>query len=129
MPLEFGDLPVEIVQRIASHGPCESALALARVSRSLHRACNDRQVFKAILRNCNGYGGPSWDAVPLSNDSPTSSWARYALADSIARAWAAGNEVDRDEVPPSFAAWSPQLMCNSRESSLDILESAMLRSS
>ena len=129
MRFEFDDLPVEIIQRIASHGSCESALALARVSRTLHRACNDRQVFKAILRNRNGYGGPSWDNVPLSNDSSTLSWARYALADSIAGEWAAKDSADRDEVPPSFAAWLPQLMCNSRKYSLAILESAMLRSS
>ncbi|KAF9738837.1 hypothetical protein PMIN01_04120 [Paraphaeosphaeria minitans] len=42
------NLPVELLQRIASFLNCCSALALARVSRTLHDACNHRVVFRDI---------------------------------------------------------------------------------
>lgn len=82
---KLDSLPVEILQRIASYGPCESALALLRVSKAFHGACNNRHVFKSILIDCNGFGGPPWRSIPLSAESPTSSWARYAFADSKAK--------------------------------------------
>jgi len=115
MPLKLDSLPVEIIQRIASNGPSESALTLSRTNRCLSRACNDRQVFKSILRNRNGFGGPNWIPVPLSSDAPTSSWARYALADSRAGQWAAGDWEYQAALPVDFLVWAPQLMSSCRE--------------
>ncbi|KAL6720920.1 hypothetical protein ACLMJK_000019 [Lecanora helva] len=117
----FEKLPAELLQRIASLGPCESTLALAKVSKKVRDACNDRQVYIAVIKNCNGYEGSSWNSVPLTNESPLSSWARYALADSKARQW-----LDRDfsgeiEAPShqlslfrrKFFTWAPQIMAAS----------------
>lgn len=111
-PRKLDALPVEVLQRIASLGPCESTFALLRVNKAIYYACNDRQVFRAIVRNCNGHLGPDWTTVPLSNDSPMSSWARYALADSKARQWAAKSPTD---VVSLGLRWAPQLMASSRE--------------
>lgn len=115
MPVRLDCLPVEVIQRIASYGACESVLTLTRVNKTLCTACNDRQVFRAILRNRNGYGGPRWDNIPLSNDSPTSSWARYALADSKAGELAAKDQRSQTSLPPGFHLWIPQLVLSSRE--------------
>jgi hypothetical protein len=78
-------LPVEIIRRIAAHGPCQSALALLKVNRALHYACNDQLVVKSIINNGNGPSRemPVWHCTALTLQSPISSWARYALADSI----------------------------------------------
>lgn len=109
MPYKLHNLPIEIIQRIASLGPCESALTLLRVNKCLNKACDDRQVFKEIIRNGNGYGLPVWDAVPLSNDAPASSWARYALADLKAREWFCKDVADQLSLPTNSSAWMPQL--------------------
>ncbi|CAD6574884.1 MAG: hypothetical protein ASARMPRED_006960 [Alectoria sarmentosa] len=99
-------LPVEILGRIASIGTCEAALALSKVNRILHTACNDRLVYKAILDNRNGNGGQEWQhRIPLSMESPVSSWARYALADSRA-----AQDYTVSLEPRTFASWAPQLM-------------------
>ena len=104
-------LPVEILGYIASVGTCEAALALSKVNRTLHAACSDRLVYSAILDNRNGNGGPKWQhRIPLSMESPVSSWARYALADSKA---AQDHTVSLE--PRSFASWAPQLMAYHRK--------------
>ncbi len=115
VPLKLDGLPIEIIQCIASHGLCEAALTLSHVNRSLYKACSDRQVFKSIIKNRNGHGGPNWDIMPLSDGSPTSSWARYALADSMARRWIAKADANPPWLPVHFPSWAPQLMCSSRE--------------
>ena len=112
--LKLDKLPFELLQRIVSLGPCESIFSLTRVNRSIHRACNDRQAFKAIIKNSNGFIGPEWNLMPLSNDSPLSAWARYALADSKARQWPAEYPRDLAELRKSFLGWAPQLMAASR---------------
>ena len=109
-------LPLELLQRIISLGPCESILSLTKVNRNIHRACNDRQVFKAVIKTCNSFDGPEWKSIPLSNDSPLSAWARYALADSKARQWPTEYPKGLAELRSSFLAWAPQLMAASRES-------------
>ena len=78
------ELPVEILERIASLGPCQSALTLLKVNRTIHRACNDSQVFRNILSD---NAEPPWNTIPLPAEAPASSWARYALADSLGRHW------------------------------------------
>ena len=99
-------LPVEILHRIASLGTCEAALALSRVNKALYLACNDCLVYKAILDNRNGTGGPKWQhCLPLSMQSPISSWARYALAESKAAQYHTMSLNLRDCV-----SWLPQLL-------------------
>ncbi len=106
MSSKLDALPVEILHRIASVGACEAALALSGVNRALHLACNDRLVYKAIIDNRNGTGGPKWQhCLPLSVQSPTSSWARYALADSKAAQYHTMN-LNLEEC----ISWLPQLM-------------------
>lgn len=115
---QLDSLPPEILQGIASSGPCETALALSIVNTTLRLVCHDRQVFKAILKNRSGYGGLGWDCVPLSSRSPVSSWARYALADSQARQWALNEQTD-NTLPADFRIWAPQLMSSTRKSPSD----------
>lgn len=106
MSSKLDALPVEILQLIASVGACEAALALCRVNRALRLACNDRLVYKAILDNRNGAGSPKWQhCLPLSMQSPTLSWARYALADSKAAQYHTMSLDLKDCV-----SWLPQLM-------------------
>ena len=106
MSSKLDALPVEILHHIASVGACEAALALSGVNRALRLACNDRLVYKAILDNRNGAGGPKWQhCLPLSMQSPISSWARYALADSKAAQY---HTMSLDL--KGCVSWLPQLM-------------------
>lgn len=108
---ELDGLPVEILRHIAAVGTCEAALALSKVNKTLHTACYDRLVFKAIIDNRNGNEGPRWQHhLPLSMETPVSSWARYALADSKA----AQDHVLGPE-PHELASWAPQLMAYHRK--------------
>ena len=106
--LKLDRLPIEIIRRIASVATCEAVVALSQVNRTLHAACNDALVYKAIIDNRNGNGGPGWHHhLPLSMQSPVSSWARYALADSKAA-------QDRLK-PTSIVSWAPQLIAYHRQ--------------
>lgn len=102
--LRLDALPSEIIQRIASVGPCENVLALVRVNHALRRVCNDNHVFRSIIRNRSGWGGSEWQDIPLTGLDSTSAWARYALADSKAVT------ADKMSSPKLFAKWGPQLM-------------------
>ena len=104
-------LPIEILRHIAAIGTCEAALALSKVNKTLRTACHDRLVFKAIIDNRNGNEGPAWrHHLPLSMETPVSSWARYALADSkAAQDHASGPETAK------LVSWAPQLMVYHRK--------------
>lgn len=87
IPLDY--LPQEILARIASSGPAESVLALAKTCRTLRHACYDTIVFKAIIE-CQR---PLWkepkmlDVPTLSRyigQEETQAWARFAVADQRA---------------------------------------------
>ena len=73
--------------------------------RRCYRICNDPLIFKALVHNGNGHDGPAWACVPLTPDALTSSWARYALADSRLRRFESRNVM----------AWIPQLMASRRK--------------
>ena len=99
----FDRLPVEIQRRIISYGPCESALALMKVNKTLYETCNDRLLFKSIIDNRNGPNTPNRYSHVLSINSPVHAWACYALADSKAATWST------DQPPDRFLSWVPQL--------------------
>ncbi len=104
-------LPTEILRRIASVATCEAVLASSKVNRTLRAACNDPLVYKAIIDNHNGNGGPRWyHHLPLSMQSPVSSWARYALADSRA-----AHDRIASLKPTSIVSWAPQLIAYHRQ--------------
>jgi hypothetical protein len=112
-------LPVEIIQRIASCGPCESALALGKVCSTLHRACNNRFVFKSIIDNGNGrsFENDDWQCTAVTSQCSTSECARWALADSQARQLVElleGNarwSVTFDDFwLDEYTTWAPQIM-------------------
>lgn len=108
-------LPIELLRRICSFGLCESALTLLKVNRRLHQACNDRQVFKSIIENRNGYGGKCWTYLPLTLSSSVENWARYALADSKARRLMDGDgEWDDTNGKEGVDDWLPKLMASQR---------------
>lgn len=100
-------LPVETLRRIISFLPCESALTLQKTNRRLHRVSHDRQVFKSIIANRNGRGGTAWTRVPLTLESSIEDWARYALADSVARRLMEGEDESMVE---KVEEWLPHLM-------------------
>ena len=110
-PCKLDQLPVEILRHIASLGNCEAVLALSEVNSTLRAACNDRWVYKAIIDNRNGSRTPPWPHhLPLTMQSPVSSWARYALADSKA----VHLNPSHFEVT-SFVSWAPQLYVHHRK--------------
>lgn len=121
-------LPTEIIKRIATFLPCQSAHALMRTNHQFYLTVNDRLVFRSMLddlESSNPALTPLWISRVssiLPPDCPPSAWARFALADDKARAL-----MD----PPSrlhsralldplaspkpfewhvFLAWAPQLL-------------------
>ena len=112
-------LPIEVLRRIISLGPCEAALILLRVNRTLYGACNDNLVFKSIINNRDSNGVPNWHCTLLSIESPTSTWARYALADSKAAKWSTETYLSMTRIPDfvsdRFVSWAPQLMASHRK--------------
>jgi hypothetical protein len=98
-PISLDCLPQEILARIACSGPAESVLALSKTCRTLHRACYDTLVFKAIIE----YQRPLWseskmlDIPTLSRyigPKDTQAWARFAVAYQRAMEF-------RDKIGPS----------------------------
>ena len=113
----LNDLPVELLQRTASFLPCKTALNLFRVNKLIYEACYDRQVFESIIENRNACDGPLWTTIPLSNDSPTSAWARYAVVDLRAGQWHPEDYENLNFVM-DFVRWAPQIMAATRKSSV-----------
>ena len=110
-PCRLDELPFEILRHIASLGNCEAVLALSEVNNTLRAACNDRGVYKALIDNRNGYKTPEWPHhLPLTMQSPVSSWARYALADSKA----VHNNASNFKLT-SIVSWAPQLFAYHRK--------------
>ena len=110
-PYTLDQLPVEILRHIASLANCEAVLALSEVNSTLRAACNDRWVYKALIHNRNGSGAPAWPHhLPLTMQSPVSSWARYALADSKALHHDAPNFKFT-----SIVSWAPHLFAHHRK--------------
>ena len=82
--LRLDTLPIEILQNVITHGPCENALTLHFVNKHFKRVCEDPLIFQRIIANHSGRGRSPWSGIPLAIDDHWSSWARYALADSRA---------------------------------------------
>ena len=105
--MKLDELPVEILHPILSFGCCSSAIALLRCNRRLHHDCSDPLVFKSIISNRNGYGGPRWDSFPTQRETYASSLnalKKFAYADELALRYMHGQKVkDMDQ-------WLPQLM-------------------
>ncbi len=107
--LKLDTLPAEILQRIASGGSCEDVLTLSRVNRTLNRVCYSLHVFRSLIKNLNGYGGAEWHHCPLASADSTAAWARYALADSKARA-------SKKRFAKGSVSYGPQLVISHRRS-------------
>ena len=102
-------LPLEVLRLIVSVGTCEAVLALSEVNKILRAVCYDPLVYKAVIDNCNRNRRRRWQHhLPLSMESPVSSWARYALADSKAANLAALETA-------TSQSWAPQLMAYHRQ--------------
>ena len=109
-PYKLDQLPVEILRHIASLGNCEAVLALSEVNNTLRAACNDPWVYKALINDRIKSSTPSWPRhLPLTMQSPVSSWARYALADSKANRHITSNL----KLTP-IVSWAPQLFAHHR---------------
>jgi hypothetical protein len=98
-PIPLDCLPQEILARIASCGPAESVLALAKTCRTLRHACYDTIVFKAIIECQRTLWRESGilDVPTLSRyigQEDTQAWARFAVADQRAMEF-------RDRIGPS----------------------------
>ncbi|KAF2493784.1 hypothetical protein BU16DRAFT_562745 [Lophium mytilinum] len=81
--LKLNELPVEIIQHIASLGPCESTLTLLQVSRYIHNICNHWTTFRNIIEHQVSLAGQKWDySTFLDNESELQLWKNFALAAS-----------------------------------------------
>ena len=110
-PSKLDTLPFDILYRIASVGDCDAALSLSMVNKALRAACNNHLVHKAIREKFDGTPDSKWQHhLPLSKESPVSSWARYALADSKAAQHQTSSI--KTEV---LMSWAPQLMAHHRK--------------
>lgn len=107
-------LPIEIIQRIATFCDCISVFELSKTNKILYEACNDRQVFKVIIENRNGYDGPVWDSIPITSESSRDVWARWALADLKGRQWLHDQWLGTSIQQQRFLSWAPLLMTRSR---------------
>ena len=107
---QFDTLPVEIIRRIASNGPCRSALSLLRTSRRLHAAVDDLTVFQAIITNdANGSQKRlAWELPTFEQKSNKDLFARYALADQMSV------EFMDSSGDVNLSRWAPQLMAMHR---------------
>ncbi len=83
-------MPAEIIKRIATYLPVQSALALMKANRQFHNLVNDRLVFKTMLETQSGFDNKStlaWTSglySILPSKNPSSTWARLALANEKA---------------------------------------------
>ena len=110
----LGNLPVEIVQRIATFCSCSSALSLLRVCHALHNGINNKHVFRDIITNCNSGETPTLWLSPqqlgLTDDDHVTSLQKWALADEKARAFLTDPTKSR-----GFETWAPMLMAVNRK--------------
>ena len=111
-------LPLEIIQRIASHGSCKAVLALQRVCRVLYHACSAVSIVKHILErssiqasDCAASSSSAWYDIVLSLRDPLSSWTRYAVANEKFEYFISSREADRLR-QSQFASWLPQLLAS-----------------
>jgi len=108
------DLPVELIQRIASFASARIVLQLIRVNRKFRSACDDGLVFKAVIENGNDYaeycGLPVWNVNNLQCQD-TDAWKRLAVADSLAQQLMA--EVD-PVIKSYMEDWTPFLIAYRR---------------
>lgn len=109
-------LPVEIIQCIAAFCACISVFELSKTNKVMYEACNDRQIFKVIIENRNGYDGPVWDSIPLTAEFSRDAWARWALADLKGRQWLPDQGLKTPIQQQRFLSWAPLLMTRSRKS-------------
>jgi hypothetical protein len=112
-PYRLDSLPMEIIRRVASHGPFTSTISLLQVNRALYHACNDWTVFQGIIANNANDSSrrPTWDLTSLIQ-SEKSFWARYAYADFKAAHFLHSPD---DFSPSQLTTWAPLLMAMHRE--------------
>lgn len=105
MVVGIPDLPVELLQRIASFtATCDSIFSLSRVNRRLREACLDDIVFKDWFK----YRRDAIFNFALDYDPVDRSvWRRFALAET--KADKEMREVD------DFVTWAPQLLALHRK--------------
>lgn len=138
------DLPVELLQRIASILNCSSALRLARVSRKLHDACNHRVVFRDIALDllAHEFSDPRaetllWpegydvlDRASLSDTVSVACAVERAVERAVGRelAWTSRKDsvASQDVVYPDIDEWLPQLLAWHHPSCKYMLDTSLL---
>lgn len=84
---KLDELPLEVIQNIASQCNARAILALCRTSRHLRAACWHPLVLRHSLeRHCDLWENNSFDIESLRKSIrlDTEDWARFALADQCA---------------------------------------------
>lgn len=92
-------LSTEILRQICSNLPGSSALTFLRVCRSIHRACDDWTVWRAVIRNGGQYPG----GIVSAGSGNREAWKRYVIAavkvDQTQQHWGTKD----------FSRWLPQI--------------------
>lgn len=101
--MRFELLPIELQHKIVSFSSFRTVLNLTRVSHALHKLCENVAIFRDLIENRNGHGGPAWKCPILSAETDLETWKRYALADERSDEFDARNRKDMRWLPHLIA--------------------------
>ncbi|KAF2099972.1 hypothetical protein NA57DRAFT_55904 [Rhizodiscina lignyota] len=100
MATGFGDLPIELIRKIASYtASYDSLQCLSRVNHYFRDACIDWTVVKEWFKNRRD---ATFQFAVESDATDFSTWKRYALAESKADKALCGSQ--------DFPSWAPQIL-------------------
>ena len=109
---DLGTLPAELQERVFSFCSFRTLLRLSLTNKAIHHNTGGAPVIRAIINNRQGRGGQVWRYPYPTAESPSSVWARYALADDKA-----GLEVPLGMLfrcCKDAMLWAPQLLALQR---------------
>lgn len=120
--VSLSDLPVEILYRIVTIGPCENALALLLVNHRFHMICTESKTYANIVKN--GNGGSADHTTTSWWPSGTSDWsiaARWALADNKTHHVFRWEDNYPIPLPVTSLFWLPELLTQGHEAAVESL--------
>ena len=104
--IELPNFPVEILHRILTHGPAESALALYQVNRKLHSVCYDPRVFLHLIHHRivhDSFQSKQFtEDLGLDHETGAGVVAKWALA--VCRL-----DDGREDITTDVLRWAPHL--------------------
>ena len=118
----LGNLPLELLHRIITVGLCESALALSQTNKRFNSICRRPFIYVEIIEDklksdstVQGRSDIKWHKTAgLDTENDPLVCARWALADSRARAASSDNNIALRNVPLELLEWEPYLLAMNR---------------